>query len=541
MSAPTDAEGRFAHLVLIGALACVVLAYTGFFLLGDMHVILGGVPDDYFYYLRVAENVATGKGWTFDQLGLTNGFQPLWMGMLVPLHLVAPDRPEGVARAGLVLSTTMCAAAVLFVYNSFTRLLGKRDGAIVGLAAMVLVFRSATTGMEGAAVVLAQSALFFWGLRIKVWESTSAGRLLAFGVILGTCVLARLDVVFLGAAVGAIFLVRAARGDRADKVRCAVIGGGAAIPIVPYLAHNLVVFGRLMPISGQLKSTFPHPDFAGVPTKLRWILHVGVEGPASAILGVIALFWLGRRLARGGETSPEIRYLQGATLALSAAAALHFTQESLCLRWAVLPGHFAIGWLLPAMITGCVLQAGLVPGEQKRLIVGAFAVISLIAVGRNLRGRAGQAADNMWRAYVYDTALWVRDNTPKDTIVGMKDCGVLGYFSRRRVVNLDGVVNNLEFQEALRDKALGAYLRAKGVNLLVQHTFLPEDVDFYWRADGGKGDVVKGEYETVTFRYPSHMFLNFSDDIVVRRDAEVFRGKPFEDFGIPERVVVWKL
>lgn len=35
--------------------------------------------DDAFYYYKVAQNVLTGHGFTFDQINLTNGFHPMWM------------------------------------------------------------------------------------------------------------------------------------------------------------------------------------------------------------------------------------------------------------------------------------------------------------------------------------------------------------------------------------------------------------------------------------------------------------------------------
>jgi hypothetical protein len=37
--------------------------------------------DDAFYYYKVAQNVLSGHGFTFDQIHLTNGFHPLWMGI----------------------------------------------------------------------------------------------------------------------------------------------------------------------------------------------------------------------------------------------------------------------------------------------------------------------------------------------------------------------------------------------------------------------------------------------------------------------------
>jgi hypothetical protein len=39
--------------------------------------------DDGFYYLGIARHLAAGDGPTFDGAHFTNGFQPLWMALLV--------------------------------------------------------------------------------------------------------------------------------------------------------------------------------------------------------------------------------------------------------------------------------------------------------------------------------------------------------------------------------------------------------------------------------------------------------------------------
>ena len=52
-------------------------------------------PDDAFYYLRIAANVASGRGLTFDGAAPTNGFHPLYLFMLVPIMAAS--------RANLVL------------------------------------------------------------------------------------------------------------------------------------------------------------------------------------------------------------------------------------------------------------------------------------------------------------------------------------------------------------------------------------------------------------------------------------------------------
>src|SRR5262245_66207693 len=63
-------------------------------------------PDDAFYYLRIAANLVAGRGFTFDGLAPTNGFHPLYLGMLAPImaltrgDLVLPIHLSGVVLVG---------------------------------------------------------------------------------------------------------------------------------------------------------------------------------------------------------------------------------------------------------------------------------------------------------------------------------------------------------------------------------------------------------------------------------------------------------
>ena len=70
--------------VLLG-LALVVLAYAAFVLFSSVVDLTFRTTDDSYYYFLTASNLASGKGPTFDGLHPTNGFHPLWMGVLVPV------------------------------------------------------------------------------------------------------------------------------------------------------------------------------------------------------------------------------------------------------------------------------------------------------------------------------------------------------------------------------------------------------------------------------------------------------------------------
>ena len=51
----------------------------------------GYLYDDSFYAFQIARNIAGGHGPTFDGVNLTNGFQPLYVAMLVPVFVLFCD------------------------------------------------------------------------------------------------------------------------------------------------------------------------------------------------------------------------------------------------------------------------------------------------------------------------------------------------------------------------------------------------------------------------------------------------------------------
>ena len=47
----------------------------------------------------------------------------------------------------------------------------------------------------------------------------------------------------------------------------------------------------------------------------------------------------------------------------------------------------------------------------------------------------------------YKAALWIAENSQPDTIFAAWNTGQLGYFSNRTFINLDGVINNVDYYE----------------------------------------------------------------------------------------------
>lgn len=68
------------------------------------------------------------------------------------------------------------------------------------------------------------------------------------------------------------------------------------------------------------------------------------------------------------------------------------------------------------------------------------------------------ANDEMYRA-----ANWLTTRVPEDAIDGSWNAGVLRYYAKQRVVNLDGLNNNYEFLTYLEEGRVADYIRQEGI------------------------------------------------------------------------------
>lgn len=81
-------------------------------------------------------------------------------------------------------------------------------------------------------------------------------------------------------------------------------------------------------------------------------------------------------------------------------------------------------------------------------------------------------------------AEWLNANTPADSVVASWDAGVLGYFSHRPVINLDGLVNDWEFVEVIRTRRYADYLEREGVDFVANSFFVLEDGTLWHQREG---------------------------------------------------------
>lgn len=512
-----------AFMLLYALYACLQFAFQE-----DVRHLLPRIVDDASYYMTIARNIALGKGPTFDGIHRTNGFHPLWLVMLVPLFLLHGP-PETMIRLVALLQTILLGIAYLVFLRTQVRLFSLSAAALSAVLFVPLVFLPSINGMESAVLILALVVLYDYGSRI-VQSKFDWRRVALLGVIVGFVLLARLDMIFiplalLGCSIRYV-LVRETRSRAVAMI--AVCGLATSVVVAPYVAFSYWKFGMVTPISGALKSSFPHIVLSQY--NLTKVASIGAANLVFAAAALARALWSINGVAHAPNRSSS-QFHGTATTVFAWVVALHF----LFVVFFIKEGAF--GWyFVPYRLFAVVLVSGLLDRAVRLTVIvsrpALYAVATaILCVGLVVKDQTRDTfpRNGDWHTPAYDAAVWAREHTPSDAVFAMSDCGHFAFFSLRRVINLDGLVNNMDFQRTLAQHHLGRYLRENHVDFLVQH------------AIHSRNDVIERRYDSLDLRFPSRRFDGFGDSVSVRQESEVYRSAPFVDGSFPSVLVVWSL
>jgi hypothetical protein len=462
------------------------------------------VVDDTFYYWMIARRFWETGFFTFDGLNPTNGFQPLWQWMLLPLGLLAHD---GQLRLSLLLAAGTYQAAAwllaLFPLRTPAWLTACRVAAVALWTNARFVFEYASSGMEFGLYLLVGVWALLECLRLLEDQAPRGlGRLLVATALLP---LARVDGVGLSALLWAVLLFRSHR-----RLRLAVVVAGFAslVPFLAWMAWNQSVFASALPVSGTVKRLdrlYELQTLGISPLSGAWFLH-GLRDSA-LLLGGNGLRFFSGWLPPGPWSRIAVVLVGAAT--------------GLALAGAVLAGerrHPDRTWgarLLPWVPAGLLLAFGLIQAlvycfliprgtQYAQWYYGPFYGGLALAVGAawhgvGLASRLGVATRTALILFVLHfaalgilpqpvqvasagayAALEAADQAvsgDEPVLVGSWNAGLVAFraSSHLRVVNLDGLVNSTEYAHR---HAAGAdvrpYLAAQGIEWLVDYATEPE-------------------------------------------------------------------
>jgi hypothetical protein len=243
----------------------------------------GYLAADAFYYFTIATNWVRFGIPTFDQTHPTNGFHPLWQWLtaLAELTIEALGHTRFALPAVAVIGSLLLLSAAI-VLLGLARMKNGRVSplfALLPLGAWPLAISplwwagreelpaklliplfgtlwSFANGLESALLIAVFASVVWFYVKRPI---DSRRRALGLGLLLAALSLARLDHAVLALAIAGLpFAYHLVRRDLSRARLAAWVLVGWVALLAPYLAYNVATVGRAMPVSGAVKSTFPH-------------------------------------------------------------------------------------------------------------------------------------------------------------------------------------------------------------------------------------------------------------------------------------------
>ncbi len=424
------------------------------------------LPDDAYYYFLTAENILNGKGASVDGIHASNGWHPLWMLVNLAIFSLPLSDLDSAVRLALLAGALLDSLVAVVLYRALRQPVGDA-AALVGAGLYVVNHVAAFQAVNGLETGL--SALLIacaWTTSLALVNHRDTIRAVLWGLSFGLCFLGRTDTALILVWLGLYALLTL---PPALRWRLLLPGAATALVIVaPWLVWNQANFGSAfvqtssvaVPWAAQTRFAAANPDAPlwrlslDVFTAPQYWLrgdYLGAPVLMGFLLWPLAL-WGMWRAYRNAATQ---QLTQIALLLSVGGATLVFVHTML--RWYPRPWYFVV--MAQALSIAVALFWNTVSATRVRAALLALGLVGSVVSGVV----AWQVGYYPWQAaYMYDAALWIRDNTPEDTLVGSMNSGIIGYYSGRPAINLDGVVNPQAFAASQQGRLMD-YIQDVGI------------------------------------------------------------------------------
>jgi len=451
--------------------------------------------DDAFYYFEIARNVAHGFGPTFDRIHPTNGFHPLWLNFCIPVYRLGF---EGLTAVRMLLSMqfVLWLGACWIIGHMYNTIVSPRLSATEtpghtscekGISRTVCVLfalifccpaflKAYVNGLESAVYAVCYTMLLWQAVRVqgRFLAGTTRRQRLLLGATAALCFLARTDAVFLLLCLGCCCLIDAYPFKIKPLVQLAEIFILPATVVLLFMLWSYSAFEIAWQVSGEVKQ---------IPLTLY---RTGVLTVSLAFSGMLAWFFKNparfsdRNIPSSGAVSrfPCVKNFIGSTWWFALFCCL------LIIYYTVMQAFPRPWYFGPVLLYGC--------------IVFLLAVTDILSLARKEDLRRHNAASSLpriqWiltvplalciivlslnkldprvvsmRIANQNAGQWISDNLPRNAVLGSWDAGVIAYFTDQKIINLDGVVNSIEYARALKKGTAGMLLEKQGIAYLVNH------------------------------------------------------------------------
>lgn len=477
------AAGGLAPLVALLVIAVALRLH--WLRLSPRELLIDVLPDDAFYYFQIARRFALGQGITFDGVAPATGLHYGWLFLIAPFFIGAPPGAPDAIVWTLVTATLLFGVASWLLYLVVTKLTERWW--LGALAAGVFAFqpwlrRESMNGLE-TSLSLAAIMGVIWAL-VRYWEEPRRPRAWVLAGALVVSFFARSDSLVIVAPACAPLLLSAA--TRRDAARVALAAAGA---VVLASMTNVLRTGALLQSSATavpwlFRSNWQrlHPDATSVHTQLR---SVSVFGQALDMvterIGVLP--WLALGLGVGAIVAALLRdrpatrerglllAFVGLVVGLMSLLFVHGY-----VRWLPRSWYFASAPAVVLLVIAAATHALRRRRYARGIAAGVYALLALLDAVSDRPDARGPTYP--WQEEMFLAGVALDSRVPPGVAVGAFNSGIVGYHTRRVVVNLDGIVNE-DAARALRASRLLAYMQERSIAYVVDSPKMWDDDAFF--------------------------------------------------------------
>jgi len=430
------------------------------------------IPDDTLYGYSIARHIALGQGITYNGIDKTNGFQPLWIFLITPVFLFTKDIYLAI-NIILTFQAVLDAIVVFLIYKLAQELFDYKVGLLSSLfwAINPLIIFQTMNGIEVTLYIMFILATL--GYYNKIRNNLTIKNTVLLGLLIGLTFLARGDGIFLYfiLAFHILFWKR--------KFKSFLIFSIVSLLIVsPFFIWSFFTFGTIQESSQALKYYLSHGYFRP-------------EGPISTVPEITIA--IKEDMIRGlGALAQQMGIIDFNINIITTVLAAFF---GICLifslkLWKKISIPIVFGILLFLFYTiymwGVQIRymTPIVPFLTILVFVGYYKINSdtkkflvnillLVFVFIIIIYNGFVQWDREYfpqQRETYKDVMWLKENTPKDAVVGSFFSGIPLYFSDRTVINLEGILD-FNAQKAILNRSVYSYMKSRNVSIWLDSTY----------------------------------------------------------------------
>lgn len=414
--------------------------------------------DDAYFYIKTALNYANGKGSTFDEINLTNGYHPLWFYFLSVIFFIVNSflklSQDDLLRLVFIITAFINFFILVLLKQSLYKYQIYNQKKTFNTVVLFLIPFSLyyLIGYESNLLILLTV------LYIKfIFDETSSSKknLLLKCLLIVGIILTRIDYGLLISALLILYEFKYFNYKRAIVITSTIVITYLSYSLFNYLNYGLVSsISSLYKFSTDLSSNirfFPLP----LSNPIDFSLLSGI-----ILIGVIYFFFV----QKDKTQNRMIILLQNVYLLNLFYLFIHITINKQGLRewYYILPIFFAL------LLLGKIIEQFNI--QKYFSFIGVLILIIYLTLFRSYYYNHDSAVN-----FAKKVKAIVKEN---EKVFQIDYTGLIGFFSERKIVNGDGLINSFQYYNIIKNGNLKEYLKKMNFDYLAFYSFEPQNEEF---------------------------------------------------------------